>query len=660
MTTAPITPAQIAFADDGTPCAPQFGDVYHAAGGALAQAEHVFLRGNGLPARWAQRRRFVILETGFGLGNNFLATWAAWRAHAHRCERLHYVAIEKHPLSRDDLARVHAASSLRALADQLVAQWPLPTPNLHPLAFDNGRVQLLLAFGDVAALLPQLQCEADALFLDGFAPAKNAAMWGDALWRRLPRLMAREATAATWSAARVVRDGLASAGFEVQSAPGFDAKRDMTVARFAPRHHPAVPAAFARRAAPAQALVVGAGLAGCAAAHALALQGVHCTVLDRHREPAQAASGNPAGLMHGTFNAPDGVHARWHRAAALAMQRAATPWLAQQSMPGALQGFLRLEPRLSVQAVQAMQVQLAAVGLPAGYVRWMDVEEARAASGLPVPSGGWWFGGGGWLAPQALCDAWLRSPDEAVQFAGGAHVAALRRESQGWCALDAHGRELARAPVVVLAGAADVAPLLGGLGITAPPLLRTRGQVTELPAGLPGVGAARVPVSGDGYVLTLADGRHLLGASSQPGDEDSQLRAADHVQHLAAAARLGLLDAAAHDRLHAQAATLAGRVGWRAVTPDRLPVIGPPVDADAWARLRARGQRADAPRHLPRHHDDTLGLYLLTGLGSRGLTTAWLSAQVLAAWITGAPCPVEADLRDATDAARFALRGGAG
>src|SRR5438094_2181053 len=91
-----LVPAKLDFHDD-TPYCAAFGDVYHSADGGIAQAEHVFLKGNGLPERWAGRERFAILETGFGFGLNFLATWQAWKRDASRCRRLHYVSIEKHP-----------------------------------------------------------------------------------------------------------------------------------------------------------------------------------------------------------------------------------------------------------------------------------------------------------------------------------------------------------------------------------------------------------------------------------------------------------------------------------------------------------------------------------------------------------------------------------
>jgi tRNA 5-methylaminomethyl-2-thiouridine biosynthesis bifunctional protein len=172
MKTQPILPATVDFSDPAVPASPAFGDVYHARAGAFEQARHVFLGGNGLPGRWQGRERFVVLETGFGLGNNFLATWAAWRADPQRCERLVFVSIEKHPLRREDLERAHAASPEPELARQLITAWPPLTPNLHALDFEGGAVRLLLALGDAREQLKQLVASVDAIYLDGFSPAR--------------------------------------------------------------------------------------------------------------------------------------------------------------------------------------------------------------------------------------------------------------------------------------------------------------------------------------------------------------------------------------------------------------------------------------------------------------------------------------------------------
>lgn len=633
MKTVPIQPANVVFDPRGLPFAPDFDDVYHAEAGAFGQARHVFLGGNGLPARWAGRERFVVLETGFGLGNNFLATWAAWRTDPQRCERLVFVSIEKHPLRRGDLARMHAASAEPALAAQLVAQWPLLTPNLHLLDFEGGRVQLILAFGDVEAMLPELQAEVDALYLDGFAPAKNAAMWTPEVFRRVARLLVPGATAATWSASRAVRDGLASIGFEVEKAAGFGGKRDMTVARWAPRFVPPRPAAFARPDGPREALVLGGGLAGCAAAWGLARQGWQATVLDQHPEPAMGTSGNPGGLMHGIFNAPDGLHARWYRSAALHTARWAGEAIAQQRVAGRLDGFLRLDDTLTG-PLDAARAQLDAVGLDPAYVDALDTAAVARLSGLPPTQGAWYYGNGGWLSPRD----WARHllAHSGATWRGGCAVRQLRRAGPHWQALDADGHVLAEAPVLVLAHATG-ARTCWPEGPPALPLRVNRGQTTVLPASLPGLRAPHLPLSGRGYALTLPNGDVLIGATQQPGDEAAELRAADQQHNLQRAAALGVCPPDGPG-------TQTGRVGWRVNVADRLPLVGPLVDPQP-----AAPRRTDALRHRARHP----GVYALTALGSRGLTSAALAGRVLAAWISGAPMPIENALRDAIDPARF-------
>lgn len=651
MIPSPISPARLDFNGEGIPYAPDFGDLYHPAAGAFVQARHVFLGGNGLPGRWQGQHRFVILETGFGLGNNFLATWAAWRADPARCERLVFISLEKHPLSVTDLRRVHRDSTEPALARALIDQWPLATPDVHSLDFDGGRVQLMLVFGDAAQTLGGLQAEVDAIYLDGFAPSRNSVMWTPDLFKRLARLSRPGTTVATWSAARAVRDGLAAQGFVVELAAGFGDKREITVANYAPRFLPPRPAAFrTTHHGSREALVIGAGLAGCAAAWALARQGWHSTVLDRQPAPACETSGNPGGLMHGIFNAPDSLHSRWFRAASLLTARLARDALASGQVQGDLGGCLRLESRLDESRVLQ---QLASVGLPEDYVRWMNADEAARFSGLPVGQGGWFYRQAGWLSPADWARWLLRQAVDGglARFQGHTAVARLARIDSaegGWQALDAEGRLIATAPVVVLANAGLAAQLMPPTA-PVPSLSGIRGQTTVLPAGMLGMRAPAHALAGTGYALRLGDDRVLIGATSQPDDSGVSLREEDHRHNLTRAAALGVVPEEAGGALPEG---LDGRVGWRATTPDRLPLVGPPVDVAAMARAAQTRTRLDGLRLKPRWHDDREGLYLLAGLGARGITSAALSAQVLAAWVTGSPFPVDSSLRDAIDPGR--------
>lgn len=635
MKTAPLVPAQIEIRADGLPFATAFGDVYHPRAGAIEQAWHVFLAGNGLPQRWAERERFVIAETGFGLGNNFLATWAAWRADAQRCEHLHFLSVELHPPRAEDLAAWPRDAAVQPLADQLVRQWPALVHGLHTLHFESGRVRLHLAFGDVADWLPEWVARVDAFFLDGFAPDRNPRMWEPQLFKSLARLAAPGVTASTWSVARPVRDGLRAAGFEVHKAAGHGGKRDITVASFEPpaTRRSAPPGRPQVREVERHALVIGGGLAGCAAAWALAEQGWRSTVLERHAAPASEASGNLAGLFHGIVTRDDGLHARWHRAAALAFAPVAREAIAD-GVPGAVDGLLRLEQ--AADGVAAMHDLLQRLGLPASYVDALDREEASRRAGLPLAGPAWFYSDGGWLAPRALSAWYLRRATPLVQWRGESEVARLRCDGRVWSALDSRGGVIASSHTVVLANGADALRLLGADHW---PIESVRGQVSIAPAA--SLRLPRVPIAGSGYLLPAVDGQAVFGATSQRDDADAAVRPADHALNLERLAGL------TGEAVALRPDELSGRVGWRCTAGDRLPVIGAAPDEAA----SAVGS-ADQPRFVPRRD----GLFVFGALGSRGIGMSALGARLLAAWVTAAPSPVEASLMDAVDPARFTAR----
>ncbi|BAN27316.1 tRNA (5-methylaminomethyl-2-thiouridine)(34)-methyltransferase MnmD [Caballeronia insecticola] len=213
----PLAVAPLVSRDDGTPYSPRHDNIYHSVAGALAQARHVFLNGNGFPERWREKRRLIVLEMGFGMGINFLATWAAWRDDPRRVKAIEFVSIEKHPFSAGDLRRAHAA----IIDDQ----------SISPLA---GALALTFAFGDATTLLPHLSergLSADAIYLDGFAPAKNSDMWTPALFATLAGMTSDDATFATYTSAGDVKRALLQNGFEYRKVAGFGGKRAMLVGK---------------------------------------------------------------------------------------------------------------------------------------------------------------------------------------------------------------------------------------------------------------------------------------------------------------------------------------------------------------------------------------------------------------------------------------------
>ena len=585
----PLTPARLRFTQQGVPYSEAFDDVYHSAAGAVGQARHVFLDGNHLTERWAGRQRFVILETGFGAGINFLATWQAWRRDSRRPRRLHYVSIEKHPFSLADASSIFAGvPELRSEAAELEARWPMLVPGAQRIELDAGGVVLTLFLADVK-VARDLRLAADAFYLDGFAPAKNPDMWTSALMRSLARLAAPGATAATWSVAAAVRHALEETGFVVEKRPGFGEKKEMLVARYGK----------AGRIFPVSekktATVIGAGLAGAAVCERLCARGWSVTLLERHPGPAREASGNHAGAFHPLVSPDDSVFARVTRAAFLAsLQR--WPALGARWDPC---GVLQLA-RDEKEALSQRRA-VAALDLPADYAQLVSREEAAAHAGVPVAAGGLWFPRGGWVQPASLAEAQLFACGERLERRFNTEVKSLSE-----CRSDA----------VILANAGEALRLHPLPHLR---LRRVRGQVTYVPAAA--VDAPRAVVLRGGMLLPALDELCVVGATFDLEDEDPAPRVESHASNLARAARI--LPGFTFDPK-----SVDGRVAFRAVAADRLPLVG-------------------------KLSGNTYGAF---AYGSRGLLWSTLAAEIIASELEGEPLPIEGALCDAWSPARFARR----
>ena len=627
-----------------------------------------FLHACALPDRWQRRERFTVLDTGFGAGGNFIAAWQAWRGDPLRCERLTFIAIDTQPLSPAELRAAHADTAPAELAALLRDAWPPLTRNLHDLRFDGGRVRLLLALGGAADgrpparedIISELVAEVDAFHVADSdmppggpprTPAEPAA-WRPRIAQTLARLAAPGATLTMRGADAAVRASLVTAGFEFgpvlgralpESESESESESEMImlarhVPRFAARRVPVRQAASTRGAK--RALVIGAGLAGCASAWALAEQGWHSSVIERNALPASEASGNAAGLFHGIVNPHDGMHARLNRAAALAACEAVNHALRDHKVSGATRGLLRTETERDPAQMQAL---IDALGLPASYVQALPAAEASAMAGLALAQPAWFYPGGGWVHPAGLARSFIERAGSMTTVCVNKPVHALQRDAEGWSLCDAAGRVIDSAPVVVLANASDALRLLGEPDW---PVRRVRGQVSGWPEGAcPSPPACRVPLAGSGYLLPPFEGTVWFGATSQPGDADPTVRDTDHDANLAQLRHLtgeplAMPPAGSH-------AGWLGRTGWRCTANDRLPIIGAVPDASA-----LEPGSPDQPRRMPR----LPGLYVFTALGSRGITWSALGARVLAALVAGAPVPIEARLLAAVDPARFAVR----
>ncbi|WP_122417838.1 bifunctional tRNA (5-methylaminomethyl-2-thiouridine)(34)-methyltransferase MnmD/FAD-dependent 5-carboxymethylaminomethyl-2-thiouridine(34) oxidoreductase MnmC [Pseudomonas viridiflava] len=647
--------AQIDWDEQGNPHSRTFSDVYFSTESGLEETRHVFLVQNDLRRRFTELPedgRLIIGETGFGTGLNFLCAWQLFDECARPGARMQFVSVEKYPLSCDDLQRALALwPELAAFADPLLDQYVAVHEGFQRMVFDQGRITLTLLIGDALDMLPQLDGQIDAWFLDGFAPAKNPEMWTPELFAELARLSTTATTIGTFTSTGWVRRALNAAGFKMKRVPGIGHKWEVLRGTYIawPEEAVPVPAAkpwFARPPAlhnERKALVIGAGLAGCATAESLANRGWQVSLLERHAAPALEASGNPQGVLylklsaHGTALSQLILSGFGHTRRLLERLQRGVDW----DGCGVLQlTFDDKEGKRQAQLAEAF---------PESLLHLLDQSAAQARSGIRLASGGLFYPEGGWVHPPALCDRQATHPN--IRLIAHHEALELRQVGGQWQAWD-NERLIDSAPVVVLAGAADIKQFPQSADL---PLKRIRGQITRLPETEASTALSTV-VCAEGYVAPARLGEHTLGASFDFNSVDLTPNLADHLGNLQ------MLEEISHDLVERLEAAdlppehLQGRAAFRCTSPDYLPIVGPLANREAF--LDAFAALGKDARQVPNVACPWLdGFYVNSGHGSRGLITAPLCAELLAAWLDNEPLPLPRSVAEACHPNRFALRG---
>ena len=612
------------------PYAARFGDVYYSVDDPQGEVRHTFLGGTGF-TDLCHKDRLCVAETGFGTGLNFLEAWETWSRNAGPDAYLTFLSVEAFPLSRGDLRRAHDAfPDHRQRSEELIAAWPGAIPGIHRIRLAQGRIRLILLIGDAAAMLAALSFQADAWFLDGFAPSRNPDMWRPEVLAQVARNSAPGARLASFTAAGEVRRGLSAQGFVVEKRPGFGRKRDCITATFngsgasndLPWHVPPAPLPKDSRIA-----IVGDGIAGRAVARALRDRHRSTIRIAGDRSRAYAASTLPRALIAPKLIRGDQPFATFWRQAY---------WDAVRELETLDGGDVWVGPRgLRIDAddaagLEKLQKLESDLNWPPDCLRSIGRDNA-------IP-GGLFVSQAGSVDPAAL----LARLGDAPEI--DSDVGEVRRDGDTWHLLDHNGRLLLQADAVILACGPGASALLpgvpGGFGmrIGAGQCLVLRGQS----------GPDHAVLNNGYWTAADANGRFVLGATATPR---------------APLAPVPVSASATEELLHRQGTLLADHraqveaawTGLRCDTGDHLPLAGPVQDPESFARDYADLADGKPSGGMP---DATYqpGLFTLSALGARGFQGAFLAADLIAALIDGGPAPVSDAVRHALAPSRFQIR----
>lgn len=651
MTTTQLQHAHIDWNEQGQPLSAEFADVYFSKQSGLDESRYVFIQHNQLTERFQQLDNstpFVVAETGFGTGLNFLACWQHFLQQAPEHARLHFISVEKHPLHAADLQLALTLwPELEPLSAQLLQQYLIIQPGYQHFIFQQGRVCLTLLIGEASEQLSQLDAQVDAWFLDGFAPSKNPDMWSDALFSQLARLAKPQTTLATFTSAGFVRRGLQAAGFSMQRHPGFGHKREMLSGVFSGSHTASWAAPwFARPTQPSNpekhAVIIGAGISGCASAYSLAIRGWRVTLIERNPHIAQEASGNPQGVLYLKLSAHQTNLTQLILAGFGFSRRLLTHWSENPHFDCC--GLLQLAYNAKE---QQRQPQLAAAFNPE-FLRPLTAPQASELAGVPLAMGALFYPESGWIQPAELCR--LLIEHENIKLLTEQQVTHLNYQHQQWHIQGEHGC-IAQAPIVIIANANAAKDFSQTASLPIKPI---HGQVTSVPA-TQASRALKTVLSAEGYIAPQHENQHCLGASFDFQRTDTRLNSRDQQRNLH---RLKDLSPQLYHQLNAAQLNpehLSGHAALRCTSPDYMPIIGPVADMQQlelrYNKLR-KNARATPSAICPYYP----GLYVNTAHGSRGMVTAPLAGEMLAVWINNDAQIVPLHLAEACHPNRFAIK----
>ena len=648
-----IKQAQIQWSQN-TPISTEFDDFYFSTDSGLDETRYVFLENSQLRQRWATltSNHFSICETGFGTGLNFLCAWQLWLECSHKDQHLHFISVEKFPINKKDLKKaLEQWPELSDISQALLEQYPEPVPGWHTLHFNtqvqNGSVTLHLFLGDISDWLPQINAQIDAWFLDGFSPAKNPDMWNDELFLNIARLTKPLGTVATFTAASNIKRSLRAAGFTVKKTRGYGVKREMGYAIQTLSNGPRPPFYIDNKpwfenpklktAKPQKAIVIGAGIAGCSTAAALAKRGWQVQLLEKDNSLANGASGNRQGVLYAKLATELIPHSQFYLAGFLYSLNLLNAQLDKQHWNDC--GVLQLamnEKEIKRQQTFEKRNKLQSI------IKSVTAQQASGIAGVEIKQTGLYFKNGGWVHPKAWCERLIDHKNITTEF--NQDITNISQKKNDWQALNKQGNTF-HANVIIVCNAEQ------GRSFEQLNFIETKpisGQVTQVEA--PDVTLNTV-LCGGSYVTPTTQGNLNFGASYRLNSSNKEIIKQEHIDNLNTLAEEfpGVSKQLKHPE------NISGRAAVRCTSPDYTPIAGPVCDATEFSNDFSELSKS---KKWCFHKSAKFleGLYVNIGHGSRGLSSAPICAELVASQITNEPNPLPKELSNMVNPNRFLVK----
>jgi tRNA 5-methylaminomethyl-2-thiouridine biosynthesis bifunctional protein len=677
MSNLTISNADIQFNENGTPYTMQLEDFYFSDTQSFNETAHTFVKSSELLARWKnwRQQQFVIAETRFGTGLNFLVTMLHFENFYKQATdvefRLHFISIEKFPICHADLSKIFLLyPELKQYSQPLLEQYPIPVAGCHRLNFLNGKVILDLWLGDIQDVLPKIEGQplglVDTWFLNGSSPSKDPDMWTQSLFKNMALLAKNQCHFATFTVTEHVKQGLKEAGFKVQKHLADDLekntekgirknirkslKKDMligsinkstdTLSRLP--YYARTPATL-NHSEPKVA-IIGGGLAGANCAYSLSKRGIKSVIYCQDNGLAKGASGNAQGGFYPQLNAEAGHASQIH---ALSFNYASKLYhqLLKQGVHFSHQWCGTIQLAFNEKVAGRYRKLIENKTWPDSLIHWIDAQQATTLANVDLPYPGLYIPEGGWISLPELVAGLIKIADSSVVV--NKKLTSMVRVNHTW-QLNWQDGSQSEADIVIMATGSDSVDCEQ---MSQLPFRLVRGQVEAIDSQNELANLSTV-LCHKGYLTPVWQGTHAMGSTYVKDDRQYDYRLTEQQTNLA----MHQQALAKCDWISAIQPTVHGRAAIRCSTPDHLPMVGAVPDTSQQLIQYHDLYKALPAKYYPQpvNHDN---LFMLCGLGSRGLTNAPLCAEILVSQILNEPLPLSSHLLDTLNPNRFLIRG---
>jgi tRNA 5-methylaminomethyl-2-thiouridine biosynthesis bifunctional protein len=655
----------IGYQNDGSPFSYRFNDIYFDTQSGYQQSKEIFIDGNNIIHCFLKENDTItIAETGFGTGLNFLLTLQAYEEARTLSKKtlptLHFISVEKYPLSKKQLAQSLAIlPQLNRYSCELIAQYPDNTETEKLTKFTaeflNKKITLTVIIEDATAALTQLTTDKEGLvdiwYLDGFSPAKNPEMWAPELFNQIGRLSKEQTTLSTFTVAGFVKRELQRIGYRTEKLVLQGKKTDALRAIF--QQNPLTKKGYQLRPTitkPQHVSIIGGGIASACLSYALTKQGVKVTLYCKDMTIAQGASSNAVGALYPLLHQQSDDISLFYQKAFWHAKALYKDLLSQGfSFAHDWCGLLEVSYKESLVNRQKAFSQIRT--WPEKLITGVNAQEASNHAGIPLNNGGLFMPHAGWISPPELVNQLFNAAHKTnrLRIKTQTKINKLVQNSVNKTWRLESDKEKFDASVVIICGGADSLDIKE---VKSLPLTATRGQVTSMKTN-EAIAGLKTVICHKGYLTPASKGLHCIGATFQKNNTSTIVTTEDDKYNLTMLEKC-LPELTRHINWQTNDISTS-KARLRCMSQDHLPLVGAmPIIDEHVTQYPHLAKDKNWPYKAPAPCIDNL--YIMTGFGARGLCSAPLAADILVADICNTPYPIDNKMLFNLSPNRFIIR----